>query len=175
MQQYRVTCGLIIGSLASTLILLGCASDPASRIQRAPEQRRSVAGVWRLVEYRDYNADGSERDSLGTNAPGLFVYTPEGNMSLHIMTAEDRPAITAETTDEQRGQIYSPYIGYFGTYTVDHERQTITHHIEGAKLPNRIGSAAERAFYFKGDDLVLDFTSGSGRRFYRRLIRIEAF
>lgn len=133
-----------------------------------------VEGVWRLVEYHDWNADGTEIESLGNQAPGIFVYTPEGNLSLHIMTQFDRPTVNSETTNEERGEIYRPYIGYFGTYTVDYEAKTITHNIEGAKLPNRIGRSAIRTFYFDDSDLVLDFTNSEGRRFYRRLKRVES-
>lgn len=133
-----------------------------------------VEGVWRLVEYHDWNADGTEIESLGNQAPGIFVYTPEGNLSLHIMTQFDRPLVNSETSSAELGEIYRPYIGYFGTYTVDYETMTITHNIEGAKLPNRIGGAATRTFYFENGDLVLDFTNSEGRRYYRRLKRVES-
>jgi len=133
-----------------------------------------VEGVWRLVEYHDWNTDGTEIESLGNQAPGIFVYTPEGNLSLHIMTQSDRPLVNSETSNEELGEIYRPYIGYFGTYSVDYEAMTITHNIEGAKLPNRIGRAATRTFYFDDGDLVLDFTNSEGRRYYRRLKKVES-
>lgn len=145
---------------------------PAENTGQKSDSR--VEGVWRLVEYHDWNADGTEIESLGNQPPGIFVYTPEGNLSLHIMTQFDRPLVNSETSSAELGEIYRPYIGYFGTYTVDYEEMTITHNIEGAKLPNRIGRAATRTFYFENGDLVLDFTNSEGRRFYRRLTRIES-
>jgi len=140
-------------------------------LSQKPDTR--VEGVWQLVEYHDWNPDGTEIESLGNQAPGIFVYTPEGNLSLHIMTQFDRPLVNSETSNEELGEIYRPYIGYFGTYSVDYEAMTITHNIEGAKLPNRIGRAAIRTFYFDDGDLVLDFTNSEGWRFYRRLKRVE--
>jgi len=134
-----------------------------------------ISGVWKLVELHDWNPDGQDVGSLGSKAPGLFVYTPEGKLSLHIMTEHERPLIDSETTDAERGEIYGPYIGYFGTYNVDYEAMTVTHNIEGAKSPNRIGRAATRSFRFEDGDLVLDFKNPDGWRFYRRLQRVESF
>lgn len=146
---------------------------PTESVGQEPDSR--VEGIWRLVEYHDWNTDGTEIESLGNQAPGTFVYSPEGNLSLHIMTQFDRPLVNSETSNAELGEIYRPYIGYFGTYSVDYEAMTITHNIEGAKLPNRIGRAATRTFYFDNGDLVLDFTNSEGRRYYRRLKRVESF
>jgi len=145
----------------------GCPEPPAAA--------HDISGVWKLVELHDWNPDGEDEGSLGSQAPGLFVYTPEGKLSLHIMTEHDRPLIDGETTHAERGEIFGPYIGYFGTYSVDYEAMVVTHHIEGAKSPNRIGRAAERPFRFEDGDLVLDFTTPDGWRFYRRLQRVESF
>lgn len=134
-----------------------------------------ISGVWKPVEFHDWNSDGVEVESLGSQAPGLFVYTPEGKLSLHIMTEHDRPLIDSETSDAELGKLYRPYIGNFGTYSVDYEAMTVTHNIEGAKSPNRIGRAATRPFRFEGGDLVLDFKTPDGWRFYRRLQRVESF
>ena len=133
----------------------------------------NIAGIWTLAEHYDYNADGSIRDSMGPNARGLFVYSPDGRMSLHIVPTEPRKPVTRDSDDKALAEAYTPYIGYFGTYSVDYTAMTITHHIEGAKLPNREGTSAVRPFYFAQGDLVLDFTSTSGMRFYRRLKRLE--
>jgi len=140
-----------------------------------PPAAHDISGVWKLVELHDWNPDGQDEGSLGSQALGLFVYTPEGKLSLHIMTEHDRPLIDGETSNAELGEIYRPYIGYFGTYSVDYEAMVVTHHIEGAKSPNRIGRAAERPFRFEDGDLVLDIKSPDGWRFYRRLQRVESF
>ena len=159
-----------------TPLLVGCHTSQTRESSALQEGGLPpVAGVWRLVELHDWNADGEDVSALGVHAPGVFVYTPDGHLSLHIMTEHERGRVDRDTSDAELGRIYYPYIGYFGTYDVDYERMTITHHIEGAKVPNRIGTAATRPFYFDNDDLVLDFTNPDGRRFYRRLKRVETF
>ncbi|MDT8449181.1 MAG: lipocalin-like domain-containing protein [Wenzhouxiangellaceae bacterium] len=81
-----------------------------------PPVAHDISGVWKLVELHDWNPDGHDDGWLGSQAPGLFVYTPEGKLSLHIMTEHERPLIDSETSNAERGEIFGPYIGYFGTY-----------------------------------------------------------
>ncbi len=165
---------LLVFAIAAAL-LVGCRAGGGASSTGESERRIDISGVWRLVELHDWNPEGEDVSSLGVNAPGLFVYTPEGYLSLHIMTEHEREAVARGMSDAELGRIYRPYIGYFGMYDVDYEAMTVTHHIEGAKLPNRIGRSAVRAFYFEEGDLVLDFENSEGWRFYRRLERIEAF
>lgn len=164
---------IVLGVIAA--LQLGChASQSVHAAAESHGAHPTVVGVWCLVELHDWSSDGEDVSTLGVNAPGMFVYTPDGRLSLHIMTEHERDLVSGDTSDADLGRIYRPYIGYFGTYEVDYERMTITHHIEGAKLPNRLGRAAVRTFYFKDSDLVLDFTSPDGRRYYRRLQRVES-
>lgn len=162
-------------------VTTGCASGPGatSSSSTGPStgapSTPSIVGVWGLVEFRDFDVDGGEVESLGNDAPGVFIHTPDGHLSLHIMTDRERPLIDRDTTDEERGRIERPYIGYFGTYTVDRERMVVIHHIEGAKVPNRVGRSAARTYRFEDGDLILDFESPGGRRYDRRLARVERF
>lgn len=166
----------VIALLFLTLLLVGChASQTREPVGQSHEKLPRVAGVWRLVELHDWNPDGEDVSVLGAHAPGLFVYTPDGHLSLHIVTEYPRDLIDRDTTDAELGRIFRPYIGYFGTYDVDYERMTITHRVEGAKVPNRIGRDAVRSFSFDDGDLILDFTRADGWRFYRRLQRVESF
>lgn len=139
----------------------------------AQSDQNSVVGVWELVEYHDWEPDGGENLTIGPEAEGVFIYSPDGNLSLHIMTGNERPVIDSETSDAELGRIYHPYIGYYGAYSVDYDAMTITHHIEGSKSPNRIGGSAKRPIRFEDGDLILDFGNDAGWRFYRRLRRVE--
>ena len=47
------------------------------------------------------------------------------------------------------------YGSYFGTYTIDQTKQTITHHVLGAWYPNWIGHDQIRYFKFDGNRLLL--------------------
>ena len=141
----------------------------------AQPDQHSVVGVWELIEYHDWEPDGGENLTIGPEAEGVFIYSPDGNLSLHIMTGVDRPAINSDSSDADLGQAFRPYIGYYGKYSVDYDAMTITHHVEGAKNPNRIGRSAERPIRFEDGDLILEFGNDAGWRFYRRLRRTEGF
>lgn len=164
MRMCFISLGLLLGSFLA---------HATENLSTAGATTPAIPGVWKLVGYKDYYADGTERDSMGPNARGIFVYSRDGYMSLHVVHTESRKPVTCDSNNEALVEAFTPYIGYFGTYSVDYTAMTLTHNIEGAKLPNREGTSAVRPFYFEEGDLILDFKSASGMRFYRRLTRIE--
>src|SRR5438552_1416906 len=64
-------------------------------------------------------------------------------MSAHVMR-NDRPLFAtkdpARGTDVEVRAAFEGYVSYFGTYTIDPQTQTVTHHVRGASFPNWIGS-----------------------------------
>lgn len=47
------------------------------------------------------------------------------------------------------------YDAYFGTFTVDEEKHTATHHVEGGVAPQLVGKDLLRSFSFDGDRLTM--------------------
>ena len=157
----RLLCGL-----AAAL----AAGGPASLVGQEPD----LVGVWDIVELVNWSADGERSEPFGKDPNGFFVYTPEGRLMLHILPnplpSSQPPPITL---DELAARARSS-IAYFGRYSVDYDRGILVHEVQGALSPNRAGGAYERSFQLKGDELVLDFTGEDGRRFLRRLRRVES-
>lgn len=93
---------------------------------------------------------------------GLLVYDAGGNMSAHVMRT-DRPLFAADDaargTDSEVRAAFEGHDAYFGTYTIDQARQTVTHHVVGASYPNWIGSDQIRHFKFDGSRLLLSTPS----------------
>ena len=135
--------------------------------------RDDVQGVWRLIEASTTLADGTVEHPYGQPAAGLFVYTPGGHLSLHLHRNPPPARFDERPTDSELGAVARGYIGYYGTWSVT--GNTVTHHIEGAMIPNRIGQDAERPFTVCGNVLELKIEANDGRRFYRRLERVESF
>ena len=157
----RILCAFV-GGLA-----LG---GPATLIAQEP----SVVGVWEIVELIDWNAEGEQSEPFGSDPNGYFVYTPEGRLILQILpnplpSAETRPITVEKLAARARSSI-----AYYGTYSVDYDRGVLIHEVAGALFPNRAGGAYERPFQLDEDELVLDFASEDGRRFLRRLRRVES-
>lgn len=132
-----------------------------------------IVGVWRLVEASTTLADGTVQHPYGNPPAGIFIYTPGGHFSLHLNKNPPPDKFTERPTNTELGAVAREYIGYYGTWSV--AGNSVTHHIEGAMLPNRIGQDAERPFNLCGDELELDIQGNDGRRFYRRLERVETF
>jgi hypothetical protein len=59
------------------------------------------------------------------------------------------------TTEEIR-QAFEGCIGYYGSYTVDEQARTVTHHVQGCSFPNYIGTDLKRLFNLSGDRLSLN-------------------
>jgi hypothetical protein len=61
-------------------------------------------------------------------------------------------------TPDEIVQAYDKFDAYCGTYTVDEEKGTVTHHVEGAKFPNWVGTEQVRYFELQGDRLQIKAT-----------------
>jgi hypothetical protein len=122
------------------------------------QSRPSLLGTWRLVSYEARDSEGRVQYPLGENVSGLLVYDVGGNMSAHVMKS-DRPFFAgkdpARSTNAELRAAFKDYGSYFGTYTVDQARQTVTHRVQGAWYPNWIGHDQVRHFKFDGRRLVL--------------------
>ena len=80
---------------------------------------------------------------------GILIYTPDGYMSALLMDP-DRDKFASDDplagTSEEIKQAYKKFDAYCGTYTVDEKKGSITHHVQGAKFPNWIGTDQVRYF-----------------------------
>ena len=122
----------------------------------------SLLGTWRLVSYQARDSTGQVQYPLGENVSGLLVYDGGGNMSAHVMR-NDRPFFGAKDpaggADAELRAAFEDYASYFGTYTIDLARQTVTHHVLGAWYPNWIGHDQVRHFKFDDNRLLLSTPS----------------
>jgi Lipocalin-like domain len=118
----------------------------------------SLLGTWRLLSYEARDQDGRVQYPMGENVSGLLVYDAGGNMSAHV-TRNDRSFFVAQdparATDAELRATFNDYGSYFGTYTIDQTKQSVTHHVRGAWYPNWIGHDQIRYFKFDGNHLVL--------------------
>jgi hypothetical protein len=122
------------------------------------ESEPSLLGTWGLVSYEARDSKGRVQHPLGKNVSSLLVYDDSGNISVHVMR-NDRPFFSvndpARGTDAELRAAFEDYGSYFGTYTIDHARRMVTHHVRGAWYPNWIGHDQVRHFKFQGSRLLL--------------------
>jgi hypothetical protein len=57
---------------------------------------------------------------------------------------------SARGTDAEVRTAFEGYTSYFGTYTIDTKKQTVTHHVRGASYPNWVATDQLRQYKFDG-------------------------
>lgn len=115
-----------------------------------------LVGAWSLVSFEVRAADGRVSYPYGSDALGHIIYSPDGYMSVTIMSA-NRPDF--ETSDllggslEERAEAARTYVSYSGPYEVLAGR--LVHHVEVSLFPNWVGGSQERFYELEDDRLRL--------------------
>jgi len=123
--------------------------------------RGELIGTWRFKSMVMRTERGKTVCPYGEKLFGILIYTPSGHMSALLMNPDrDKFAsndLKAGTTEEIK-QAYENFDAYCGTYTVDENKGTVTHHVKGAKFPNWVGTDQVRYFELKNDKLQIKAT-----------------
>jgi hypothetical protein len=123
--------------------------------------KEKFIGTWKFSSMIVHTSKGETIYPYGENLCGILIYTPSGHMSVLLMHPE-RKKFTSDDplagTPEEIKEAYEGFDAYCGTYTVDGAKGTVTHHIEGSKFPNWVGTYQVRYFEFSGDRLLLRAT-----------------
>jgi hypothetical protein len=115
-------------------------------------------GTWKLVSAQYRRANGEVIEIYGEKPVGMLMYDANQNVTLQIMR-RNRPNFAAADrlggTPEQIQAAFRGYLAYFGRYTIDEEQKTVTHHLQGALLPNWVGADQTRFFELNDNRLTL--------------------
>ncbi len=164
-------------SLSVALVIVTSALSQVA----TPEDRDKFVGTWTLEAIEVLGEDGNwERatapigdafvDRIGKDPLGYLMYDSAGNMAVQIMR-RDRSRLAsddlAQVASEEIKTAFLGYAAYFGTYEVNEEEGTVTHHRKGNIVPNLVGTAAKRFYIFKGDTLTLMAARDSRLRWKR--------
>lgn len=139
----------------------------------AGQLHQQLIGTWRLERFEDWDSTGAVTRAFGDRPAGYVVYDPTGHVSVHIMRTPPVPPFASgdnsRGTAEEVRAAYDAYVAYFGTYTVDEARSTVTHQVEGSLWPSYTGTSQTRPFRISGDTLLL----GVPGQWERELIRVR--
>jgi hypothetical protein len=141
----------------------------------ASEESEDFVGTWNLesIEGRDESGEWvALQDRFGPDPAGYLMYDSEGHMSVQIMRRNRRP-FAAESrrnvSPEEAKEALLGYTAYFGTFSVDAEEGTVTHHRIGHIVPNQVAVDGTRSYRFDGDWLTLTLPSRDIRFIWKRL------
>jgi hypothetical protein len=114
------------------------------------EAPAKLMGAWRYMGTR---LNGAKWDR-GANPKGMIYYGPHGEMSVQVAPDVRRDRAGAVMTPEEAKIALTDYIAYFGTYTIDEQAGTVTHHRHDSIQPGDTGDLVRR-YEFAGDRLIL--------------------
>lgn len=134
------------GTIAAALLLVIAAPSVAqpSGGAGAVVTVDQFLGSWELVEWVAVNPRGETTHPYGENAQGQITYTADGRMSAHLMRPPENPSDAPPQ-----------HLAYWGTFSLQAEAGTVTHHVIGADARNWIGSDQVRQFRFEGPDRLI--------------------
>lgn len=121
-------------------------------------ESEQLVGTWKPVSFELQSSSGEVTCPFDRDPFGMLMYDSTGNMSVLLMH-RDRPEFVSNdpfggTPDEIKAA-FEGFVAYCGTYEVNEEKETVTHHIEGSWLPNWVGADQVRFFERSGDQLLL--------------------
>jgi hypothetical protein len=114
---------------------------------------KQLLGTWRLVNWTQHLADGTERPAA-TDA-GILIYTEVNRMCAMIMDsrrAKWAPGPPASVEDAVRRN--AGYVSYCATVELNAKEGFILHHVDLERNPNVIGTTRKRWFSFQGPDTL---------------------
>jgi len=132
--------------LLPLVVLAACTPAPART--QPPGDHGRLLGAWRLVSLERPGPDGQLHP---IDCSGLFVFTPDGHLSVQVMDRVPPPQTPAGSQQYSQGG----YEASYGTYTIDEKAHTFTFHVEGALVRSLIGKNLPRRYTFSGDQLTI--------------------
>jgi hypothetical protein len=131
-----------------------------SRILAQREQANSIQqqilGTWKLVSYvREEVPSGAKSDVMGAHPSGYINYGRDGRMIVIIVGSDRKKPVGPVATPEESEALIRSMLAYAGTYTVDSEAKTVTHHIDVSWDQSRTGESHVRTYKLDGDRLTL--------------------
>ena len=117
-----------------------------------------LVGTWQLLESYSEGPAGRAAFPLGAKVIGRLNYDSAGNMAAQLM-GENRKPFSArdprEISDVEYREAFQTYTAYYGTFELDTAERTVTHHVQGATVPNWPGNVQLRYYELEGDRLTL--------------------
>jgi hypothetical protein len=145
---------LYYGALAAVVAIAGFTQAQSAKNQVASHDsaREKLIGAWRLVSLEGPGADG--KISRITDLKGMLVYTRDGHMSVQLMYPQSASGLSND-------YVKNGYEASFGSYEVNEQAHTVTHHVEGSITEELVGKDLPRVYQFSDGHLIIKSTRPS--------------
>ena len=111
--------------------------------------REKLVGAWRLVSLEAPGSDS--KTNRATDLKGMLLYTRDGHMSVQLMYPKSASGLTND-------YVKNGYEASFGSYEVNEQARTVTHHVQGSITEGLVGKDLPRAFQFSDRRLIIKST-----------------
>ena len=141
---------LLCWTLAVVVVGLGgisLAQSPEKPDSRTAKER--LVGAWHLVSLEVPEPDG--KVNRVTDLKGMLIYTRDGHMSVQLMY----PKSASDLTNDY---VKNGYEASFGSYDVNEQAHTVTHHVQGSITDGLVGKDLPRAYEFSDGHLIIKST-----------------
>jgi hypothetical protein len=108
--------------------------------------QEKLIGAWHLVSLGEPGADGKVKSLAGLK--GTLIYTRDGHMSVQIMYPPSESALSND-------YVKNGYEASFGSYEVNEESHTVTHHVQGSITPGLVAKDLTRMYELSGGRLII--------------------
>ena len=119
----------------------------AAAAQPAKTLREQLIGTWDFVIAEITAANGAKTLPFGDKPKGQVIFTADGRFSqVHVSSGLPRIASNNRLagTDADNKAIVHGTLAFFGTYTVDEAKKTLTFNITASTYPNQGGTSQTR-------------------------------
>jgi len=155
-------------------ITMAAAQLPAPVVSSVALSKDALIGTWQIVTVETVSPSGEAHTKwLGVRPTGWIIYSSSAHMSVQLMR-DPRPLFAMpgyrNATEREKAAALDGYYAYFGTFDVDLEARTVTHHVLGSLRPHEVGRKLTRQFRLEGDRLTLttpQFDEEGEKRFNR--------
>lgn len=117
-----------------------------------------LLGTWHLQDCVGSSDRGDVSLPFGERPSGMLMYDADGNMAVTLMRSYRKSFAVNDITQAAEEEVlaaFHDFDAYSGTYTLNAEEGTVTHHVRQARFPNWIGTDQLRYYTLQGDTLVL--------------------
>jgi hypothetical protein len=142
--------------LVFVVAVLGLPFHLSAQAKQENPVKQAILGTWKLVSYiREDVPSGAKSDVMGEHPSGYLNYGSDGRMMVMIVgSGRRKPAGAIATPDEAEALIKS-MLAYAGTYSIDTETKTVTHHIDISWDQVRTGTNNVRSYKLENNRLML--------------------
>jgi len=134
----------------TVLTLSGVSSPQSTEKSDADSVKEKLIGAWRLAWEDEQGTDGKMKHIV--DYKGTIVYTRDGHMSVQIMLPN--PDVVRDVDNPVKYD-QGGYEAYYGSYEVNEQAHTVTHHVQGSLVRALVGKDLTRVYRFSDGQLIL--------------------